>query len=124
MKKALLKRQENKCAICKIDISLVATRDLCLDHDHKFGHIRGVLCRNCNAIEGKIRTLCVRGKRTSTPLEYLKRLLEYLEHYKVPGPDAVYHPQHKTEDEKREVRNKKARVARARAKALKNVGGM
>lgn len=38
----LLTGQEGKCAICNKYSTLV------VDHDHKFGHVRGLLCRKCN----------------------------------------------------------------------------
>ena len=42
--RALCKAQDNKCAICG---SSVEGR-LSVDHDHKDGCIRGLLCRTCN----------------------------------------------------------------------------
>ncbi len=38
--------QENKCAICKDEFE--NTRDAHLDHNHKTGISRLVLCSNCN----------------------------------------------------------------------------
>jgi len=121
-KKLLLDKQNNKCSICRIDLSDTPTRDICLDHDHKNGHVRSVLCRNCNGIEGKIYNLANRGKRETTPRTFLQRLLDYWDDHSEPT-DPVYHPDHKTEAEKRESRNKKARLSRARAKAISNVKG-
>lgn len=40
--KNLLKKQENKCAICGRSGKLV------VDHDHRTGKIRDLLCNNCN----------------------------------------------------------------------------
>ena len=41
----MLKDQHNKCAICGVEfISLKP----CVDHDHKTGKVRALLCRNCN----------------------------------------------------------------------------
>lgn len=34
------------CYICKK--SFTSTRDLCIDHNHKTGKVRGLLCNNCN----------------------------------------------------------------------------
>ena len=42
----LLKKQRGKCAICGTkDFS---SRGPCCDHNGKSGHIRGILCTNCN----------------------------------------------------------------------------
>lgn len=91
----------------------------CLDHDHRHGHVRAVLCRNCNGIEGKIYNLANRGKRKNTPEYFLHRLLDYWNKHSTPS--GVLHPSHKTPDEKRIATNAKARVARAKKAALKNV---
>jgi hypothetical protein len=45
----LLERQENKCAICGCDSTSSRVHNrFSVDHDHKTGEIRGLLCRNCN----------------------------------------------------------------------------
>lgn len=38
----LFKNQNGKCAICEKEMNLS------IDHNHKNGKIRGLLCRNCN----------------------------------------------------------------------------
>ncbi len=43
----MFERQENRCAICWKD-GKTSTRKLHIDHDHKTGKIRGLLCKNCN----------------------------------------------------------------------------
>ena len=43
----LLKKQKGKCAICKIDKDPIG-RKFAVDHQHKSGKIRGLLCGNCN----------------------------------------------------------------------------
>ena len=47
----LLKKQENKCAIC----CQPSVRTLHLDHDHKTGKIRGLLCYGCNLALGLMK---------------------------------------------------------------------
>ena len=47
----LLDHQKGACAICK---TTPHTR-LCIDHDHKTGRIRGLLCRKCNTAIGLLR---------------------------------------------------------------------
>ncbi len=41
----LLEAQAGRCAICR---NQPKTRALHVDHDHKSGKIRGLLCMNCN----------------------------------------------------------------------------
>lgn len=38
--------QENRCKICGIDFP--SGRSPCVDHDHRTGRVRGVLCISCN----------------------------------------------------------------------------
>lgn len=40
---ALVKKHGGRCAICK------QRKRLCIDHCHSRGHVRGLLCNNCNA---------------------------------------------------------------------------
>jgi len=42
-----LRQQDGKCAICKIDQKDFKKR-MSVDHDHKTGLIRGLLCDKCN----------------------------------------------------------------------------
>ena len=104
--------QNHRCPICRVTISDDSS---CLDHDHVTGQIRGVLCRNCNGIEGKIFNLARRAKRDGTPLWWIERLVAYWTEHNS-NPSGVWHPTHKDVDEKRLARNKKARLKRAKAK--------
>lgn len=45
--------QGGACAICRRATG--ATRALSVDHDHKTGFVRGLLCRPCNDLLGHIR---------------------------------------------------------------------
>ena len=40
---AMLRGQADACAICR-----VTNGDWVVDHDHARGHVRGILCRQCN----------------------------------------------------------------------------
>ena len=102
--------QGNLCAICQMPME-----EKCLDHDHKTGLIRSVLCRNCNGIEGKIFNLCRRGKRAMTEIDYIVEILNYWNFHKQ-NPRNIFHPTYKTVDEKRIKRNKKGRLARKKKK--------
>jgi hypothetical protein len=46
---ALLRRQRNRCAICR------SSSPDSVDHCHRTGRIRGILCRTCNAGLGHFR---------------------------------------------------------------------
>ena len=46
-KSAILSFQGNACAICKTELQLEG-RKTHVDHDHKTGAIRGLLCNTCN----------------------------------------------------------------------------
>jgi len=59
-------RQEECCAICKIEIELI---DSAIDHNHETGEFRGILCKQCNRALGMFR---------DNP-EILKSAVEYLE---------------------------------------------
>lgn len=48
----MLKNQDNKCAICKLEHSNL--KKLHVDHCHKTGKVRGLLCNNCNNGLGKL----------------------------------------------------------------------
>jgi hypothetical protein len=106
----IIAEQGGKCWICEIDLSTVKA---CLDHDHFTGRIRSVLCQNCNGIEGKIKNLSNRGKRDKTRYDFLNKILSYWNFHSA-NQRQEFHPTHKTEDEKRLRRNKKARERRKR----------
>lgn len=55
-------KQDNKCAICK------EAKKLYIDHNHKTGKFRGLLCNNCNAAIGQVHE----------SIEKLKSAIEYL----------------------------------------------
>ena len=109
--------QDGKCPLCGLEIDTTIKGEGVLDHDHDTGEIRGVLHRSCNAAEGKISNAAARwGAKSSSYsaiIPYLESLVEYL---KRPGTGMMY-AMHKTPDEKKDDRNRKAREARAAAKA-------
>jgi hypothetical protein len=65
--------QEQKCAICKKHESSFKNR-LAVDHDHKSGLVRGLLCYRCNKF--------LVGRHT---IESASKIVEYLTKYGAPG---------------------------------------
>lgn len=43
------------CRICKRHIMIEQSRDVCLDHDHATGKIRGWICNRCNTGMGNFQ---------------------------------------------------------------------
>ena len=67
----LLKIQNFECAICK-SITPGQNRDhFCVDHDHKTGRVRGLLCDTCNKGLGFFKD----------DIELCKNSVEYLYKY-------------------------------------------
>ena len=99
-------RQENRCAICQKELGDDVTNQH-VDHQHCFksetlgengaGLIRGVLCRNCNALEGKIwnnanRYGAVNPKDpVGSRIKWLKQLVNYYED-NLSITDPILHP--------------------------------
>lgn len=110
---ALQKRQENKCAVCQRPFAGKVVG--CLDHNHQTGHIRGVLCRACNRLEGQVNNRVTMAGGKADPIALLEGLLAYWKHHATPRIKYL-HPTHKTEAEKRLARNAKAKAARAQLK--------
>lgn len=52
--KLMLNKQENKCGICKLDAG-VQKKQFAVDHSHKTGKVRGLLCSNCNTGLGQFK---------------------------------------------------------------------
>jgi hypothetical protein len=104
LREKIIAEQAGKCWLCDIDLKLVVP---CLDHDHETGKIRGVLCGNCNGIEGKIHNLVRRAKRQMSKVDFLNRVVAYWVEHTL-EPRSEIHPTDKTPDENRLRRNKKA----------------
>ncbi len=67
------KAQANACAICGNQETAVSRHGtpmrLAVDHDHSTGQVRGLLCRDCNTILGKV----------SDDSNRLRRMADYLD---------------------------------------------
>lgn len=68
---ALVEKQRGRCAICGIEPVKVAGRRVALyvDHDHKTGAVRGLLCNGCNLALGHM----------DDDVERLNAAIKYLE---------------------------------------------
>ncbi len=101
--------QDKRCALTGYSISLA---EAVADHDHSTGHVRGVLHRGVNSLLGKIEN---NHKRYGVSLPMLRAMAPTIAAYIEKDYSAnVFYPTHRSEDEKRELRNKRARDARAR----------
>lgn len=49
----MLFEQDERCAICESP-ECDSTHSLAVDHDHQTGKVRGLLCRRCNQVLGKM----------------------------------------------------------------------
>ena len=69
----LVKRISGRCAVCRERETTHSkygyVRTLSVDHNHKTGRVRGLLCRRCNSVLGFAKD----------SVQLLKRLIAYLE---------------------------------------------
>ena len=100
-REALLKKQEWLCALCG---KIVQLSEATLDHCHDTGHVRAVLHRNCNSIEGRIRHWANRSG--IDPVQFLEAVLD---HWGKQYDHLPLHPKHKNAIEKEIVRLKRRR---------------
>jgi hypothetical protein len=105
--------QGNRCALCGDAFS--PKNPPVGDHCHTTGLMRKVLHRGCNAALGHVENNAPRYFLTDPVrlAKWARNIAPYINPAQYP---AVYHPTHKTDDEKRELRNKRARKARAAKK--------
>jgi hypothetical protein len=96
VKRELLIKQKGRCPISGRRMTM---QNSVLDHCHYTGVIRAALPRGVNGLEGKIS----------------QNLIKFWELHRKPQTEYIY-PTHKTADEKRDARNKKARLRYAKAK--------
>jgi hypothetical protein len=104
VRKETLESQGGICPLCVERIEKPA-----LDHCHSKGHIRGVLCLNCNQMEGRIRGFGVRARRHLRYVEWLANLLAYVVEHESDRTGLI-HPTHKTPEEKKANAAKKRRA--------------
>jgi hypothetical protein len=67
----ILLKQNGKCAICGSEtVGRKTDKNFIVDHDHKTGKVRGLLCHKCNAILGMAQDNI---KIFEEAIEYLRR---------------------------------------------------
>ena len=74
---AILKDQDGRCYICrKLPEECKPRRNLAVDHNHTSGHVRGLLCFNCNhrLLGWYIRDDAAKARRI---VKYLTRKVNY-----------------------------------------------
>lgn len=110
----LLAEQNYTCALCK---QACAEDQAVLDHDHAGGHVRAVLHRTCNAVEGKVIG-AMRRFGIKNPDEFLSELVKYHDTHKQ-NVTGLIHPAHRTPDEKKELAKKRVQRKNKAKKAAK-----
>ncbi|WP_397473765.1 endonuclease domain-containing protein [Pusillimonas sp.] len=99
----------------KSPITGLPITDPVYDHCHKTGMLRAVLNRWENSILGRLENWANRLGGGVDPIAFLRGVADYIEfHQKYPSN--ILHPTYKTEAEKRDLRNKRAREARRKAR--------
>lgn len=114
VRERLAAAQGGRCAICQLPLTKP-----CLDHNHNTGAVRATLHNGCNALLGKLENNYKRYGVVNLSA-FLQGTAAYLQRH-VTNQTGYLHPSHKTEDEKRERRNAKARATRT-AKRLAATG--
>lgn len=113
VRKELLEEQRYTCPITGRDLRAMKPINLVLDHCHMGGHVRAVLPRGINGLEGAVKSTLKRYAGLSEcqvpeMAKILHNLADYLMLHRVPQHPYIYH-KHKTEMEKRAARNALAR---------------
>lgn len=78
LREELLSTQKGRCALCG---GKVLDTQAALDHDHKSGHIRGVLHFDCNVLLGKIENFVQRKGKGIVTRGGLSNLLKSTYNY-------------------------------------------
>ena len=111
----LLEKQGSLCALCGQKIE----SDAVLDHCHETGHVRAVLHRNCNTLEGKIVNWVRRLGGDNPRWEILYNVMQYWEsHTEERIQGNPLHPTHRTQEDK-EIRALQKRIKVAKKESTK-----
>ena len=106
IRERLIVQQGGRCALCQLPITKPV-----LDHDHATGAVRAALHNGCNALLGKLENNYKRYGVVNLAA-FANGVAAYLQRH-LTNQTGYLHPSFKTEEEKREKRNKQARVRRA-----------
>lgn len=106
-----LNRQGGRCALCHLPCT---PGEAVADHCHSSGAMRAVLHRGCNALLGKIENNHKRYGLKNVAA-FLNGAAAYLQAHAT-NRTGLIHPTYKDAEAKRLLRNKRARLARARKK--------
>ena len=109
IRERLGQQQHGRCAICQLPL----VRPV-LDHDHSTGAVRATLHAGCNSLLGKVENNYKRYGVTNLAA-FLAGTAAYLQRHST-NQTGYLHSTHKDQDEKRELKNKRARATRAKAK--------
>ena len=64
----MYEEQNRRCFLCETDVEMFKGHaGGMIDHDHKTGKVRGILCNRCNTLIGTLET----HKNTDKVIEYL-----------------------------------------------------
>ena len=76
LRKELYEEHNGICPLCNREIDF---KDTVIDHNHTSKLVRGMICRNCNVIEGKLRNAFIRyGLKDIDYQQWVYNLSEYL----------------------------------------------
>ena len=83
-KENFIKKQKGVCPLCGAYIANADRPKLHIDHDHKTGMVRGVLCSGCNRAEGKIKGIIQRllSKIEIDFEDFIKNMIDYWKFHK------------------------------------------
>ena len=109
IRERLVVAQGGRCAICALPV-----KRACLDHDHSTGLVRGTCCSGCNALLGKVENNHARYG-VQNLAAFCNGVASYLQKHAT-DQTGYLHPTFKTDDEKRLLRNSRARKTRATKK--------
>lgn len=102
-RRRMIESQDGRCPLCEREV-----KSPVMDHDHKTGSVRAVLCRGCNAVLGKIERAMVINRLDWPDLKNLMKNLIWYATERVPEFELI-HPSVKTVAEKKLTAKRRAK---------------